>query len=86
MATEGGTGLGRRSEFILLGNGLGGLSGASTVSVKAAAMPASESRDRRAKAAAEEEQEEDDEEDEELPISDRVRRVGGSGTLGLGKS
>lgn len=84
--TEGGTGLGRRSELIRLGNGFGGLSGASTESVNNAATPASESRERRPKAAAEDEQEEEDDEDEEPPISDRVRRVGGSGTRGLGKS
>lgn len=78
----GGTGLGRRSELILLGKGFGGLSGASTASVNEA--PASESRERRPKAATDEEQEEDDDDDEEPPISDRVRRVGGRGTRGLG--
>lgn len=81
----GGTGLGRRSELILLGKGLGGLSGASTASVNETATPASKSRERRPKAATEEEQEDDDD-DEEPPNSDRVRRVGGSGTRGLGKS
>lgn len=84
-AGTGGTGLDRRSEFIRLGKGFGGLSGASTDSVNKAAAPASESRERRLKALVEDEQEEDDEDDDDdPPNSDRVRRVGGTGNLGFG--
>lgn len=83
----GGTGLGRRSELILLGKGFGGLSGASTGSEKDAAAPASESKERRLKAAVEEEQDEEDEDEEDdAPSSERVRRAGGCGSRGLGKS
>lgn len=52
-----------------------------------AAAPASESRERRLKAVVEHEHDEDDEDDEdEPPSSERVRRAGGMGSQGLGKS
>lgn len=83
----GGTGLGRRSELIRLGKGLGGLSGASTRSEKDAAAPGSASRERRLKAAKDGEHVEDDEDEEEdPPSSDSVRRARATGSLALGKS
>lgn len=85
-AGTGGTGLGRRSELIRLGRGFGGLSGASTDSEKDAAAPASESRERRLKAAVEDDEDDEEEEDKDPPISDRVRRAGGNGSRGFGKS
>lgn len=82
----GGTGLARRSELIRLGRGFGGLSGASIGSGKDAAAPASASRERRLKAAAAHIEEDEEDEDKDPPISERVRRAGGKGSLGLGKS
>lgn len=52
-----------------------------------AAAPASESKESRLKAAMEDEHdEEDDDEEDDPPSSERVRRAGGSGSRGLGKS
>lgn len=51
-----------------------------------AAAPASESRDSLLKAAVEDEQEEEDEEEDSPASSERVRRAGGSGSRGLGRS
>lgn len=52
-----------------------------------AAAPASESKESLLKAAVEDEHDEEDEDEEvEPPISERVRRVGGRGSRGFGKS
>lgn len=52
-----------------------------------AAAPASASKERRLKAAVEDEHDEEDEEEEDdPPSSERVRRAGGIGSRGFGKS
>lgn len=52
-----------------------------------AAAPASESKESLLNAAVEEEEEEEDEEEEDSPaISESVRRAGGRGSRGFGKS
>lgn len=86
-AGTGGTGLCRRSELIRLGRGFGGLSGASPGSEKDAAAPASASKEWRLKAAVDDEHDEEDEDEEtEPPSSEKVRRAGGIGSRGFGKS
>lgn len=51
-----------------------------------AAAPASESKESLLKATVEDEQDEEDEEEDNPAMSESVRRAGGSGSRGLGKS